>query len=256
MKLIIINYRRFLVNLPILLLAILIICLISAAGLEALGVYTETKQIPIYSVETEDKVASITFDCAWGADDIPQILDTLNQKQVKATFFIVGQWAEKHPAEVRLIASQGHDIGNHSYSHLRMGALDRERLVSEIQKCGSILDDLSGLKTDLFRAPFGDYSNSTVSVAQEFGYYAIQWNVDSLDWKPGISKAEIKNRISGKIIPGSIILFHNDTAYTSEILPEIIDTLKNQGYEFKPISRLIIRQSYYLDHTGRQFIKK
>lgn len=252
MKILVINYRSFLRYLPILLLVILLICIIGTTGLNALGVFNTEKEIPIYSVETVDKVAAITFDCAWGADDIPQILDTLKKKQVKASFFIVGQWAEKYPNEVEMIAEEGHDIGNHSYSHLRMGVIDRGRIVTEIQQCGNSLGKLAGTKTELFRAPYGDYNNDVVATARELGYYTIQWNVDSLDWKPGISKEEIINRVNSRLNPGSIILFHNDTPYTADILPGIIDSIQNSGYKLLPVSQMIIRDKFYIDFEGRQ----
>jgi Predicted xylanase/chitin deacetylase len=79
-----------------------------------------------------------------------------------------------------MIAGEGHDIGNHSYSHLRMGVLDRSKISSEIQKCNSILEELSGRKTELFRAPYGDYSNNVVASARELGNYTIQWNVEPI----------------------------------------------------------------------------
>lgn len=252
MKTYVINFKSLLKYFSLLLLSALLISAVNITGMDVLGVFSSGKELPIYCVETPDKKAAITFDCAWGADDILQILDTLKQKQVKASFFIVGQWAEKHPEEVRMIAQEGHDIGNHSYSHLRMGALDRDRIVSEIQKCGKLLDELTGEKTELFRAPYGDYSNNTVTVARDLGYYTIQWNVDSLDWKPGIGIEEIKSRVSSKLNPGSIILFHNDTPHTAAILPDIIDTIKTSGYELVPVSQIIIRENYFIDFDGRQ----
>jgi peptidoglycan-N-acetylglucosamine deacetylase len=210
------------------------------------------KETPIYSVNCSEKKAAITFDCAWGADDIPEILQALKKENVKATFFIVGQWAEKYPDSVRMIFLDGHDIANHSYSHLRMGALDRSMINNEIQLCSNELEGLIDGKIDLFRPPYGDYSNNVVEAARELGYYTIQWNVDSLDWKPGISRDEILERISVKINPGSIILFHNDTAHTAHMLPDIISAIKGMGYELIPVSELILRENYIIDFEGRQ----
>lgn len=235
---------------------IIIISVLSITGMNALGVYSASREIPIYSVECREKKAAITFDCAWGANDILHILETLEKENVKATFFVVGQWAEKFPGKVKMIADGGHDVANHSYSHLRMGVLDNERVKSEILKCSEKLADLTGKKVDLFRAPFGDYSNNVVSTARQLGYYTIQWNVDSLDWKPDISREEILSRIIKRTKPGSIILFHNDTKYTAEMLPEIIAALKKNGYEFVPVSDLIMRENYIIDFEGRQKTKK
>ncbi|MGI6777018.1 MAG: polysaccharide deacetylase family protein [Acetivibrionales bacterium] len=238
----------------ILLLVIALLIGIGAFSPRIATVWSQSRgrDIPIYSVECNGKKASITFDCAWGAEDIPKILDILKNENVKATFFIVGQWAEKFPEKVKMIANDGHDIGNHSYSHLRMGALDREKIKSEISLGGTKLSTISGRKVELFRPPYGDYSNNVVSVARSLGYYTIQWNVDSLDWKPGISRDYILSRVVTGIKPGSIILFHNDTPHTVAILPDIIKSLKKGGYEFLPVSQLIIRDNYEIDFEGRQ----
>ncbi len=252
MKIYVINVKRILKYLSILLLIALLISIASITGMDVLGVFSAERDLPIYCVDTAERVAAITFDCAWGADDIPQILNVLKSRNVKATFFIVGQWAEKYPEKVKLIAADGHDIANHSYSHLRMGALDHGKISSEIQLCGEKLSELAGKKIELFRAPYGDYSNNVVATARKLGYYTIQWNVDSLDWKPDIGINEIKSRVSDKIVPGSIILFHNDTQHTAAILPEIIDTIKNSGYTLVPVSELILRNDFYIDFDGRQ----
>lgn len=218
----------------------------------AIDVLSYNSELPIYSVACEGKKAALTFDCAWGADDIPEILNILDKENVKATFFLVGQWAEKFPEEVRLIAQAGHDIGNHSYSHLRMGAIGNDRIRSEIQKCSAKLTEICGAKVELFRAPYGDYSKNVTRIAGELSHYTIQWDVDSLDWKPGISKEEIINRVTGRVKPGSIILFHNDTTYTAKLLATIISSLKNNGYELVPVSQLILRENYFVDFEGRQ----
>jgi peptidoglycan/xylan/chitin deacetylase (PgdA/CDA1 family) len=166
-------------------IVIAIVVLISAIGFIFLGsgsipAFSAEKGIPIYSVDMVDKKAAITFDCAWGANDIPDILQTLKKAEVKATFFFVGEWADKYPDMVRMIALDGHDIANHSYAHLRMGAIDSDRIRSELAKCGGRLEELTGRKPDLFRPPFGDYSNNVLNIARELGYYTIQWNVDTL----------------------------------------------------------------------------
>ena len=180
MKIIVLNLRRLLIYLLVFVTVVFILSTISLKGMNVLGVFSNQREIPIYSVDVPDKVVSITFDCAWGADDIPEILNTLKEANIKATFFIVGQWAEKFPEKIKLIAQDGHDVANHSYSHLRMGALDRSRISSEIKLCGDSLMRLSGQKCDLFRAPYGDYNNSLLLEARQQGYFTIQWDVDSI----------------------------------------------------------------------------
>ncbi len=252
MKLYVFNYRRLIVYLLILMSVIITASLLSVPVTDSRGVFSVRRQIPIYSVDTDEKLVSVTFDCAWGADDIPGILETLKKADVRATFFVVGQWAEKNPQAVRMMAEEGHDVANHSYSHFRMGGLDSEKIVSEIKKCGDVIEQLTGTKCDLFRAPYGDYSNRLLTEAGRLGYYTIQWDVDSLDWKPGIGREEILQRVCNKVRPGSVILFHNDTPHTAELLPEIIAGLKADGYKLVPASELIMREDYYIDHDGRQ----
>ncbi len=96
---------------------------------------------------------------------------------------MVGQWAEKYPDAVKMISIKGHDIGNHSYSHLRMGSIDSGKIRKEISLCTSRLEEISGSKVELFRAPFGDYNNSVVGTARELGIYTIQWDVEGMNIK-------------------------------------------------------------------------
>jgi polysaccharide deacetylase family sporulation protein PdaB len=216
----------------------------------SVDVFNTERHLPIYSVET-NKIA-ITFDCAWGAEDIPIILETLKKENVKASFFIVGQWAEKYPETVKLIASEGHDIANHGYSHLRMSTIGKEKCKSEIELCNQKLEEISGVKIKLFRPPYGDYNNLVIDTCNELGCYPIQWNVDSLDWKKEMSKQDILDRILKRTRPGAIILFHNDTQYTVELLPNIISELKVKGFGFAAVSEMIMRDNYYIDDQGRQ----
>jgi peptidoglycan-N-acetylglucosamine deacetylase len=256
MKVFVLNLKRIFFMSIVLITGIIFAIIIMIKSMQVVDVLSKNKELPIYSVEIQNKDISLTFDCAWGAEDIPGILNTLESENIKATFFIVGQWAEKYPDSVRMIAQRGHDIGNHSYSHLRMGILNKEKIKDEILFCKSKLEQISGKKVELFRAPYGDYTNNVISVAKDLELYSIQWDVDSLDWKPGISRDEILSRIMRKVRPGSILLFHNDTPHTVQILPEVISSLKNEGYGFLPVSELIIRENYHIDFEGRQRIKK
>jgi polysaccharide deacetylase family sporulation protein PdaB len=256
MKIYIIKLKTIVVFAIITIALIILAAVWGITGTDSFEVLAQKREIPIYSVECKEKEASITFDCAWGADDIPQILEALETEDVKATFFIVGQWAEKTPQYVKMIADKGHDIANHSYSHLRMGVLDTDRIEKEIFLCSQKLEDITGNKVDLFRAPYGDYNNNVIRTAKKLNHYVIQWDLDSLDWKPGISQEEILNRITKRIKPGSIILFHNDTPHTANLLPTIIESLKKDGYSFLPVSELIIRENYHIDHEGKQRRRK
>jgi peptidoglycan-N-acetylglucosamine deacetylase len=252
MRVITLNLKRICLQLIVVVSGIIFTAIIITKSMHVIDVLSENKELPIYSVETQNKNVSLTFDCAWGAEDIPNILNTLESEKIKASFFIVGQWAEKYPDSVRMIAKRGHDIPNHSYSLLRMGTLNNKKISDEIFICSKKLEEISGKKVELFRAPYGDYTNNVVSIARESGLYSIQWDVDSLDWKSGISPKEILSCIQGKVGKGSILLFHNDTTHTASLLPEIIKCLKSRDYEFLPVSELILRENYYINFDGKQ----
>lgn len=213
------------------------------------------REIPIYSVENNDNMVSITFDCAWGAKDIPAILGVLKEKNVKVTFFLVGEWVRRNPEETRMIAEQGHDVANHSENHFKMSALSKDKIRREIIDCTKIIEEITGKKPDLFRAPYGDYNDRIISIARQAGYYTIQWSVDSLDWKPGISKEVILNRVSNAE-SGDIFLFHNDTPHTDKILAEVIDRISEKGLKLVPVSELILRENYEIHYDGRQSPKE
>ncbi|OPX44205.1 peptidoglycan-N-acetylmuramic acid deacetylase PdaA precursor [Ruminiclostridium hungatei] len=256
MKVFIINRKRFARYFGVSIVGIGLCALLYFAGftemLKSVSVFGNNRVLPIYSVETDKNLVSITFDCAWGAGDIPAILEILKKENVRASFFMVGQWGEKFPDAVRLIAQDGHDVANHGYSHLRMSTIGKEKCRSEIELCNQKLGEISGTKVTLFRPPYGDYNNTVIETCNELGCYPIQWNVDSLDWKKEMSRQAILDRILKRTKPGAIILFHNDTQYTVELLPRIISELKAKGLNFAPVSELIMKENYYIDDQGRQ----
>lgn len=212
----------------------------------------EDHEIPIYSVEREDKVVALTFDAAWGSDHTLEILDELDIYHAKATFFLVGFWVQHYPDMVQEIAERGHAVGNHSENHPKMTPLSDEQMVTELTACQQRLNELIGEPECLiFRPPFGDWNEEVVGVCEEAGYYVIQWDVDSLDWKD-LSAQEIQARILDRVKPGSIVLMHNNGAHTAESLPGILSALSNDGYEFVTVPELIYRDHYRVDHTGRQ----
>ena len=210
------------------------------------------EDIPIYSVECDERKCAITFDCAWGADDIPDILDTLDKYKAKGTFFIVGLWAQKYPDTVKLISDRGHEIANHGYSHAHMAQIPEEKIKEEILLCTDILEKITGVKISLFRPPYGEYNSTTIKVAKNLQYQTIQWDVDSLDWKKSMTKEDIFKRVTQKTSNGSIILFHNDTLYTEEILPTILENLTSNGLQCVKVSELLLKDGYKIRYDGKQ----
>jgi len=210
------------------------------------------KKVPIYSVETDEKAVALTFDAAWGADKTLGILETLEEKDACATFFLVEFWAEKYRDELKkLAASNRIEIGTHSATHPYMSKLSKSQMELELTTSREIIENITGRKVDLFRPPYGDYSDTLLNVCKDQGLYAIQWDVDSLDWK-NLSKEQIASRIVGSARNGSIILMHNDGKHTLDALPSVIDGLRAKGFTFKTVGELIYRDNYTIDHTGRQ----
>ncbi len=222
---------------------------------KAVTAATEPRDIPIYSVETDEKKVAISFDAAWGNEQTAELLDILDRYKVKATFFLVGQWVDNYPESVKEIAKQGHDVENHSNTHAHMPELSLDGMSDEIVSCNEKIKALTGKCPTLFRPPYGDYNNDVVGAVKNQNMYCIQWDVDSLDWKD-LSAGEITERITSKIQPGSIVLLHNGAKNTPAALPAIIEGIKAQGYELVPISELVPEGEYQTDHTGRMSIVK
>ena len=221
---------------------------------QTLSNMSNEKKLPIYCVNTKEKKVALSFDAAWGNEDTKQILDVLKKNDVKVTFFMTGGWVEKYPDDVKAIAKAGHDLGNHSENHKQMSKLTKEESKEEIMKVHNKVKELTGKKMTLFRPPYGDYNNIVIEAVNEVGYHCVQWDVDSLDWKNYGVENLINTVVNHKHLGnGSIILCHNGAKYTAQALDSIIKGLKKKGYEIVPISKLIYKKNYQMDHEGRQF---
>lgn len=224
------------------------------------SVFNPNKLLPIYCVDRNDKKISLSFDAAWGADDTDTLLDILDENDVKTTFFLCGYWIDKYPDKVRKIIQHGHDVGNHGNTHAHGNNLSLEQNKQEILKAHEKIESLfdeeeRDLNINLFRPPFGEYNNTVIQAAQELNYYPIQWDVDSLDWKELGAEHELNHVLNHKKLKsGSIILFHNDAKYTPQVLGKIIQGLKAKKYNLVPISELIYKDNYKINHEGRQIL--
>lgn len=217
----------------------------------AVAAGTTDRQLPIYSVECSQPLCSISFDAAWGNEDTQQLIDILGKYNIKATFFVVGEWVDKFPESVKALHDAGHEIMNHSDNHPYFTKLSADQIRAQLNACNDKIEAITGDRPDLFRPPYGDYNDSVVATVRDCGMYTIQWDVDSLDWKDP-APADITSRVLKRVQPGSIILFHNAAKNTPSALPSVIEGLIQQGYTMVPVSQLILRDNYSMDHTGRQ----
>lgn len=234
------------------------LCLLAAAVMFGVvnypvlsGSVSAARQLPIYCVQRDQKLVSISFDAAWGNEDTQQLIDILGQYNVKATFFVVGEWADKYPESVKALHEAGHEVMNHSNTHAHYPQLSQQEVVADLNACNDKIEAITGVRPTLVRLPYGDYDDCSIQAVRSIGMEPIQWDVDSLDWKE-ISAPEIQKRVVSKVCPGSIVLFHNAALHTPEALPGILEQLTQEGYTFVPISQLILTEEYSIDHTGRQ----
>ncbi len=230
---------------------------ICAAGVFFFSNASETflvggREIPIYSVARDDNRIALTFDCAWNADDIDSILGTLGDHNVKATFFVVGSWAEKYPDAVRKIAAQGHELGSHSYNHADYTTLSESEMLEDMERTDNIIKDLTGESPALFRAPSGSYNSKVVAAAESSGRIYVQWSRDALDYTETATKDSIIKRACENTVPGDIILMHNGTKYTAYALDALLDDLCAR-FEPVKVSELLHLGEYTVDASGKQF---
>ena len=179
------------------------------------------------------------------------LIDILGKYKVKATFFVVGDWVDKYPESVKALHDAGHEVMNHSNTHAHMSQLSKDEIIADVEACNDKIEAVTGVRPTLIRPPYGEYDDNVITAIRSIGMEPIQWDVDSLDWKD-LSATEIQKRVLEGVNSGSIVLFHNAALHTPEALSGIIEQLQAKGYSILPVSQLIHRENYEMDHTGRQ----
>lgn len=144
-------------------------------------------------------------------------------------------------------------FGSHSNTHPHVNNLTYDKNVQEIETSNDKIEKLIGKRTNLYRAPYGEYNNTVIKAANDKGYYTIQWSLDTLDYT-GLTGEEMWNRLDSKISSGDIILTHNGTKHTADSLDMLLKNIKQKGYEVVPVSDLIYKDNYKIDSTGMQVI--
>ena len=227
-----------------------LITIANVRKVETIQTSSQEKELPIYNVQTDEKKVAFTMNCAWNADDIDKILETLQKNNVKITFFLVGEWVDKYPEAVKRIAEAGHEIGTHSNTHPHVNKLSSEKNLEEIKLSVNKIEKITNKKVELYRPPYGEYNDIVIRTAKNNGYYPIQWNLDTLDYT-GLTGKKMWKRIE-KVKAGDIILSHNGTEHTADSLDMLIKNIKSKKLEVVKVSDLIYKDNYKINVNGTQ----
>ena len=193
----------------------------------------------VSSVHVEQPVIALTFDDGPSAVLTPRLLDILKQRNIKVTFFVLGQLVQQHPEILQRAIAEGHEVGNHSWDHKPLNKMAEGGLHHEVADTSSEITKATGKPVTLFRPPYGA-TNARLNRAleKEYGMKVILWSVDPLDWKrPG--PQVVSQRILKETQPGSIILSHDIHSGTIEAMPSTLDALLAKGYKFVTVSELL-----------------
>jgi peptidoglycan/xylan/chitin deacetylase (PgdA/CDA1 family) len=199
----------------------------------------EEPSITFNSVHVDGSYIAMTFDDGPSATLTPKLLDLLAAHHIKATFFVIGENVAEHPEIVARAAREGHEIGNHSWSHPNFGRMSDQGVRSQLQRTDDAIKNATGQRPTLMRPPYGSITAREKRwIHDEFGYRTILWDVDPLDWKrPG--PAVVRSRILKETQPGSIVLSHDIHPGTIEAMPSTFDALEAKGFKFVTVSELI-----------------
>jgi len=202
----------------------------------------------IYKVEVPEKVVALTFDDGPSPVWTPQILDALKRADVKATFFMIGEYVEKYPQIARRVADEGHDIGNHSYDHKVLIYYRMDTLEREINEAEKVIQDVTGIKTRYFRPPKAWLTYKEKEKIKEMGYEIVLWTLNSKDWVTFDDKYIVRFLVHN-VKPGDIILFHDGGGVfsteggnrheTVKTIPQLVEKLREKGYRFVTVTELL-----------------
>ena len=215
----------------------------------AFSTQTEEELMPVRSIDPQEKKAALTVDTAFGDDYTQQILNTLAEKNCKATFFVMGLWAEENPALVEQIVAGGHEIASHSMHHLRYTDVTAEEMLGDAQAAQKKIAELTGVQTNVIRLPYGAANSAVVGALRSAGFIPVTWSVDAEDWKTDDEKT-VYNNVVKNTRGGSIVMLQNNTK-ASNALGEIIDTLQNKGYTLCTLGELLPQGAFDVDAQGR-----
>ncbi len=192
----------------------------------AVTIVSGESYVPIYKGREDKPCVALMFNVYENTEVVNKILDLLNEKQVKATFFVGGCWADDNTPTVKRIVDDGHTIGNHGYFHKNHKKLSESQNFIEIKTCHDLVFNMTGVKMNLFAPPSGAFSKTTLIVVEKSGYRTVMWSKDTIDWRDFDVNTIIER--AKKVQNGDFVLMH-PKAHTLKALPEIIDFYKEKG---------------------------
>lgn len=195
-----------------------------------------------YAGDPSEKVIYLTFDAGYENGYTPTILDALKKHNVKATFFVVGNYIETSPDLVKRMVEEGHIVGNHTYSHPDMSKIsDMQSFQKEIASLEECYKKVTGQEMQKFyRPPQGKYSEQNLKNAQELGYHTIFWSLAYVDWYTDKQPTheEAFHKLISRIHPGAIVLLHSTSRTNAEIMDELLTKWEDMGYTFGTLDQL------------------
>lgn len=193
---------------------------------------------PVYRGNEKKAASALMVNVAWGTEYIPEILKILKTEQIKATFFLDGSWLNKNPAAARQIIQEGHEIGNHAYSHPLMSQISTVQMEKEIGKTELLIEKTLQVKSKWFAPPAGDFDRRVIKMAAQFRMNTILWTLDTVDWKKSVSPEMMVRKVEKEIASGTLLLTH-PTDRTVKALPHIIRAGKDKGLKWLTVSNLL-----------------
>lgn len=208
-----------------------------------------SKHNALYIDKINDDHIYLTFDAGYEQGYTEMILDVLKEERVPALFFLTGQYLEKETDIVKRMVKEGHIIGNHTYYHPDLTRLSKEEYAKDLKKFEDKYYEITNRKlAKILRPPSGTFSDRSLQIADELGYYTVFWSLAYKDWDVNAQKGAdyAYNSVMKRIHPGAIILLHNVSEDNATALKRIIRDLKDKGYEFKSIDTLILSHVLYV----------
>lgn len=206
----------------------------------------------VRQVATDRRAIAITFDAAGSFGHIYKIFDLLDQYDAKATFFVIGLFAERNPVETQEIVARGHELASHSYEHLEMGVSATDEIFDSLEHADRLLRTFNGNKTVLYRPPSGLSVFDDRAIARALDSEVILWSIDSGDGFSYVSGSDVINRTKSGLHNGGIVLMHVYGRYMLLALQTLLPYYAEQGYSFVTVSDLLLKGDTYIDAFGTQ----